>query len=601
MYLDFLAFYFSSSRNFKLKTTILEYIEKNGAKKLSSYKESPEIQVCFNVAEEISIASGIAMPGMYCLEDYAMNAYVVTEQKGQSYIVVTLGAIMLLEREELLTLYACMFANIASGKAEFDYKIFCLLEYFSESYDKVRSSILPQNFAASITIKLQYKVINYCFRSINILNFKLSDSYVVQFTRNPQAFKKLFLKIQQHKLGSKITTAGYIKPQHSLSETECSLDEIAHMYFCDPGFISEHARQIASYPAIEVRKSYIDPTNQHTSKVHFKQSMLDIMENFSPDKVLHKKDREVKFEEYMVGSVANQDANEAWVPQSIETLAAVTAAQSIDQNNNSKTKPKHTTSKAALLDRIGTANPESLKKAREFTNKMPYGLSPLLHDDEQVTLVLCLLLSSKQSQDILAPAIQNTFAEKEQRIINYLMPKIQTLSAAELLCIFDLCLPAYNERQIGDNFAFIEKLHSFLQKLSPTLFEMALYAIIYINTNKGKAKEIKIDNLPKKISLFLSYIIYYNAQGKEREHLFLESAKNINMSDLIYDEANEISIQAFTDCLCSLSRLESTESKKQILAAVIDIVMRDNELSDDEFAIIRALCETLGLRMPSYI
>ena len=74
--------------------------------------QGPEHAVLRNVVEEVAIASGVAVPHVFVLDDPARNAYAVSDGRKHGAVVVTSGLLAVVDRRELTGVIAHELAHI---------------------------------------------------------------------------------------------------------------------------------------------------------------------------------------------------------------------------------------------------------------------------------------------------------------------------------------------------------------------------------------------------------------------------------------------------------------------------------------------------------
>ena len=209
-----------------------------------------------NVVEEMAIASGVKMPGVYVMSDEnSLNAFAAGYAPESAIVAVTRGLLNTLNRDELQAVVGHEFSHILNGDMRINIRLVGIL------YGIFVISILglwTMRLAASssggrkkdgraalvmIVIGLSVWVVGsigvFCGRLIQAAISRkreyLADASAVQFTRNPQALANALV----------LVATGPAK----LETTHAS--EVAHMLF---------ASAFASHPPILERIHACDPT-----------------------------------------------------------------------------------------------------------------------------------------------------------------------------------------------------------------------------------------------------------------------------------------------------------------------------------------------------
>ena len=217
----------------------------------------PNQQRLLNVVEEMSIASGIAMPEVYVLEDEtAINAFAAGHTPANAAVAVTRGAIEQLSREELQGVIAHEFSHILNGDMRLNIRLMgwlfglMVIALLGRLILRVggRSSRGKGGgglFVLAIAMLVLGWAGAFCGRVIQAAisrhRERLADASAVQFTRNPLGLKGALLKI--------FTTPGRARLETARTE------EVAHMLFA-----AGSGRWLATHPPIQERLKALDPS-----------------------------------------------------------------------------------------------------------------------------------------------------------------------------------------------------------------------------------------------------------------------------------------------------------------------------------------------------
>jgi Zn-dependent protease with chaperone function len=98
-----------------------------GARYVNPFHCTPEERRLVNVVEEMSIASGIAVPPIYLLEHEAVNALVAGHSPNEAAIVVTRGALRKLSRDELQAVMGHEYSHILNGDMALNIRLVSVL------------------------------------------------------------------------------------------------------------------------------------------------------------------------------------------------------------------------------------------------------------------------------------------------------------------------------------------------------------------------------------------------------------------------------------------------------------------------------------------
>src|SRR4051812_144580 len=87
-----------------------------GGRLVSSNTKDPDERKLLNVVEEMAIASGIAVPQVYVIDDeHGINAFAAGHSTGDATVTVTRGCMTILSRDELQGVIGHEFSHILNG------------------------------------------------------------------------------------------------------------------------------------------------------------------------------------------------------------------------------------------------------------------------------------------------------------------------------------------------------------------------------------------------------------------------------------------------------------------------------------------------------
>ena len=210
-----------------------------GARYIEPGRCTPSERRLLNVVEEMSIASGIAMPPVYCLQgEKGVNALVAGYSPNEAVIIVTRGAIDKLSRDELQGVMGHEFSHILNGDMALNVRLVGLLaglEWFIDTGEGLVYRAANQNrlkereergegaaaalFGAAIAFigfpgALAASAIKAAFSREREF---LADAASVQFTRNPEG------------IAGALDSIGMLRAHTAVMAAHCEL--FSHMFF----------------------------------------------------------------------------------------------------------------------------------------------------------------------------------------------------------------------------------------------------------------------------------------------------------------------------------------------------------------------------------
>ena len=211
-----------------------------------------------NVVEEISIASGVPVPGLYVLEnEAAINAFAAGYSPSDAAIAVTRGALDRLNRDELQGVIAHEFSHVLNGDMRLNIRLMGVLFGIlmisligrkvlylgGRSRDRGAGAILVAALVALVVGSIGMFFARMIKASVSRSRERLADASAVQFTRQTAGLAGALKKI-----------AGL--PDGSRLSDRADAEEASHMLFGDGvGF----SGLFATHPPILERIHALEP------------------------------------------------------------------------------------------------------------------------------------------------------------------------------------------------------------------------------------------------------------------------------------------------------------------------------------------------------
>lgn len=386
-----------------------------GAQRISAGSDDPHERMALNVVEEMAIASGIAVPPVYILEEHGINAFVAGYSHRDAIVALTRGSIQLLSRDELQGVVAHEFSHIFNGDMRLNIRLISalhgilvigmlgevLLEHaprrrgYYQRCDKDTDNNFARGGHGSPGLYLLgiglYIIgyLGYFFGSlikaaVSRQREFLADASAVQYTRLPGGIGNALRKIGGYPLGAYV--------QHNQAH------ETSHLFFCNA--IRQHWYQgLATHPPLKERIRRIDPAGG--------SSFIKVT---LPD--------EIKINPHLLKSSRKGIAIDPDAYPSSEAPRQLDPIEFLVGLAASATP-------ASALDYAGAPTLGHVEQAREIINHIPPQLKSAAHDNYDVqALMYCLLLDKHR------PAIH------EQQLA-YLQSKLPADIVREVLRIKD--------------------------------------------------------------------------------------------------------------------------------------------------------------------
>ena len=220
----------------------------------------PHLRRLRNVVEEIAIASGVPVPGLYVLEgDGAINAFAAGYGSSDAVIAITRGALQALNRDELQGVVAHEFSHILNGDMRLNLRLVGILFgilmisligrrilMFGGGRGRGAVVVLGGALVAMLVGGLGLFFGRMIKAAVSRSREHLADASAVQFTRQASGLAGALKKIAGVPGGSRLVDRS-------------GAEEVSHMLFGDGVGL---AGLFATHPSILSRIRALDPSFQ---------------------------------------------------------------------------------------------------------------------------------------------------------------------------------------------------------------------------------------------------------------------------------------------------------------------------------------------------
>ncbi|MDO9542870.1 MAG: M48 family metallopeptidase [Kiritimatiellia bacterium] len=240
-----------------------------GAKQINLQTSEPAERRLLNVVEEIAIAAGTPVPGVYLLDEESINAFAAGFSTRDAIIGVTRGGMTRLSRDELQGVIAHEFSHILNGDMRLNIRLMGVLHgilvisligwwIFRISSQSSRSRVSGSarkkggNTLVILLVGLCFVIIGYIGvffarlikSAVSRQREFLADAASVQFTRNPEGIAGALKKIGGFVTGGQISHP--------------SAEDASHFFFAD-GLKHAFFNLMSTHPPLPERIRRIDP------------------------------------------------------------------------------------------------------------------------------------------------------------------------------------------------------------------------------------------------------------------------------------------------------------------------------------------------------
>jgi Zn-dependent protease with chaperone function len=173
-----------------------------------------------NIVEELSIASGVRIPELFIMEEDGINSFCVGHDVDSAVLIITRGAVDVLNRDELQAVLAHEFSHILNADMIINTRMVGVLHGLMMFTMMGRSLMLVRGWpfiAGAGFVALGY-VGNLLGTAIQTMICRqrewLADAHAVQFTRNPGAIVSALKKIGGYPYESHVPRPFAIESAH---------------------------------------------------------------------------------------------------------------------------------------------------------------------------------------------------------------------------------------------------------------------------------------------------------------------------------------------------------------------------------------------------
>ncbi|MDR1911352.1 MAG: M48 family metallopeptidase [Helicobacteraceae bacterium] len=531
-----------------------------GGRALTRSVANAEEKRLLNVVEEIALASGVANPNVYVLEqESGINAFAAGDSKERATIAVTRGALTYLTRDELQGVIAHEFSHILNEDMKLNMRAIGLIagiamlaeigKLFMHASLRSRSERSSKNGGGAVAIILLLGAALFLIGSVGAffssiikssLNRQreyLADASAVQFTRLTDGIAGALKKIG----GS-----------NSAIDTQ-NASMFSHFYFanCVSGWFDTH-------PPLDERIRRIDPNWGG---------------KFIRPKALIEK------------SAPQEKPKEANAAISKKEKAIVATAIALN-----------------AIDRIGEANVENLPIAKKELESIPAYLRERASDALSARWIIYALLIDRRNRPIAQ--LQRELISKRVYMAEFceIERALLKLDRSSYVHLMFLCIPSLKALTFDQYMHFRDIVELLIDADNQvSVFEFNLkYLVLFpldINFNLKKAPKpffSSIDSIAKEVSIILSAIVFDQYKDDQKAKESFDKVCETYEERLKYVDNNRILIETLERAY-NTAQEANEETRKKIVKMALSCVETDGVISVEESETIHALKAALGL------
>lgn len=576
-----------------------------------------------NVVEEIAIASGMAVPAVFVLDNEpGINAFAAGWSPDNSAIGVTRGALQHLTRAELQGVIAHEFAHIRNGDTKIKTRIIgwvfgiailtvlgrILLEsiWFAprrrQSNNKDDNGIVFAMMAAGIGLLIIGSVGTLFARMIQAAVSRqrelLADASAVQFTRNPDGLGEALSKIGGMAGENKIRSA------HAV--------EAGHLFFSSP-----MTSAFATHPPLKTRISRLMPSWDGT----FHEPAPEVASPVQAPNQDHAAGWGTNSGQMLPGQAGlpGMSANKALPFDPAILLGGIMASGRTSPAESSPnvappqdlsgphdmSAPQAAGAQSYQPPHFDGPNDDHISYARELLARIPEETQNYLHTrGGAVASVLGLLVSDEPVQrekDLAyaasATGLEPSYLEAASQVISKLDRPLQ-LPAIDIALHSIRETPWEFQETLRHTVLTIESSHP-QQDLFRWMLRRVMLRHLDDQRDTGSSKhDLKFENLEAEAITVLAAIAWFNSSGIEwAPGAFTAALVACNLAPRDLPAVDTLSVAEVDTALDRLSRL-TLAGRKTFVTGAMAIVAHDATTTADEAELIRVVADAVRLPVP---
>ena len=548
-----------------------------GARQIDPHTNDADERRLVNVVEEMAIASGLPVPGIWLMDDeLAINAFAAGTEPGNAVVAVTRGCLQRLSRSELQGVVAHEFSHILNGDMKLNMRLMGLLFgvlmismigrmlFQALRFMRVRSSNSKNSGAVVVVVIVLAGVALMIVGSIGVFFGRLiqaaisrqreylADASAVQFTRDPEGIAGALKKIGGQQDGAKINAP--------------KATEASHLFFADGGMFSYG---LATHPPLDVRIKAIQ------------------------------KNWDGQFVESSIPEVAAVRASD-------DKQAEHRASGFSGGSHSLPVEPPPIS--RALIERLGEPSEVNIAAGHLLYEALDDGLIRAAHDREQAQALIYALLLAEDSQlrEEELRFIQNGAGANAGKLALSWNHQLVHLHSSEKMALIDLSIPALRQLSLSEYDRFIEITQRLIASDGQVdLFEFMLQHMVERHLNAhfrpkstAKIRYHSIEVLIVETNILVTTMAAIGG-GDQMAAAYQAAAAEWGW---------QLEMAPSSDCGLKSIRmaLEKFEVaaplvKKQLLRMLGLAVMHDGVIESREAELLRATADAIGCAIPPFV
>ncbi len=556
-----------------------------GAKRLNLHTSDARQRQLINVVEEMSIASGVPVPGLYVLEsESGINAFVAGYLPTEAVMVVTAGAIEHFTRDEMQGVVAHEFSHILNGDMQINIRLMAMLAGILMISSVGRLLMSGRNRQHRGRESGGLVVLGFLLLSVGYIGVFfgriiksgvsrqrefLADAASVQFTRNPKGIASALNKIRE------VTTGSVLDNVYT--------EDMSHMCFAQ-AFSMRLTKWMATHPPL-----------------------MDRMKRISPEFVGRVKARAL-----------NKKINDKYNKKTESPInkgmgEAVNLSAELVMNFSSEADPVPSLVTAHdFAQTTGKIDQAHIEFATKIHQSFSSELMQAVHQRGMAKMLVLDMILVKMDVESGLKYLKPRLSNDEFNALVQFKGEIKKLENFQRLPLFELMLPTLKLMDENEKNTYINLCEKFIKSdRRYTLYEFVLLSLLKQHLSPQSGADIKIKyysfkQVNKELQLVFSVMAHSSSSHEDMRNASYEKiSQNFPMNNagdhsgkkLKLLEYKEITPNKITEALKRLSQL-SPILKRSVLEAGADIAMYDGQLKYTEAELLRAIADLLNCPLP---
>jgi len=524
-----------------------------------------------NVVEEMAIASGIAVPPVYVIDEPSINAFAAGFSPDDAVIGVNQGTLDHLSRNELQGVIGHEFSHILNGDTRINLNLIATLHGILfiglvgwgilRAMGRGRRSSSSSGGAPVMALGFGLLIIGYAGSffgnlikaAVSRQREYLADAAAVQFTRNPDGIASALKKIGGLSFGSAMSSS--------------AAAEASHMFFgqCQALFMN---RLLSTHPPLERRIRAVDPSWNG---------------EFTP---------------------VEADLAAMAAGQSSQSLGA-----QLSDHQRAVHAPDHGQAPEDVSDRVaqqvGQLHQQALDHAVAIISATESTLREAAHDPWAARgLIHAMLLDDRD--DIRRTQLQHLAANTEPVVfqqVGQLADVARTLDEGQKLALVEMSMPALKELSHNQFRRFMENAITLINADARVdLFEWVLHRLLvkelhphFEGPSRVRARYATIDKVAEPARVLLSALA--REQGDAAS--FDAGMHALGIQGAL-DDQHDPNFARLNDALRELRRLKPL-AKPRLIKACAAVALAGDEPNARAYALLQGISAALDCPLPPFV